>query len=64
MTNYEMMITSVEDLAYALVEQKYCESCHYNKEGLCVFDADKESVTMYMACYNAAIAWLKGEVKC
>jgi hypothetical protein len=57
-TNYGMIKTT-EDLATVLVDQKYCESCLYNRDGLCAFDADKESINMYMACYNAAVAWLQ-----
>ncbi len=62
MTNYEKIKTP-EDLAYALVEQDYCNSCPYHSEGLCYFDAEKESINMYTACYNAAISWLKAKGK-
>ena len=34
MTNYKMMLNTIEEAAYALVEQEYCESCPYNKEGI------------------------------
>ncbi len=61
MTNYSL-ITTPEELAYALIEQEYCESCHYNENGICkFFDADKEEINMHMACYNAAIQWLLKE---
>lgn len=47
-----------EEIATILAEQKYCEKCFYNKAGLCLFDADKEEINMYTACYNAALEWV------
>lgn len=62
MTRYDRIITPA-DMAFALIESEYCESCEHNKEGLCLFDADKETTNMYTACYNAAITWLTEELK-
>ena len=54
-------INTIEDFATTLIEQEYCEGCHYNKNGICMFVEEKEETSMYLACYNAAVAWLTGE---
>lgn len=61
MTNYESLKSSSEEAAYALIEQEYCGSCPCNKEGICMFDQEKEEGSMYSACYDAAIRWLLRE---
>lgn len=58
MTNYELIKDNAEEMAYALLEQEYCDSCPHNRGGLCTFDVEKEEESMYSACYDAAIKWL------
>ena len=59
MTRYEILKGTAEEMAYALIENSYCDSCGYQDRGLCTFDADTEDISYYEACYNAAIAWLQ-----
>ncbi len=63
MTNYDETTQSGADLAAALVDQLYCESCKYNQKGICTFCEGGETISMYLACYNAAIDWLNAEVQ-
>ena len=61
-TNYEILKGTAEEMAYALVEQEYCERCHYCEKGICLFNPGKEESSRYSACYDAAIKWLLEEV--
>ncbi len=61
MTNYEVLKGTAEEMAYALVNHEYCGSCLHNKDGICAFDQEKEEISTYFACYNAARAWLREE---
>lgn len=64
MNRFNEIKNSAESMAYALIEQEYCASCPYcDSNGICHFVESKEEITMYMACYNAAIEWLKGDAQ-
>lgn len=53
MANYEKLKTA-NDVAYALVEQQYCEGCDYNNDGVCMFVEVAKESNMYTACLVAA----------